>query len=124
MTLVCSKCGYQFVSFIIDKHVALKELEDKIARHTREKHPEIFAGLAVAIQKACFALASLMQISEMIMIPEQETFVEEIMEERKEIVMLGLGYDPAEDAEEEDEDEEEVIEVAPEPSTTNPDAVD
>lgn len=117
MKLTCKFCGYQFESLILDKEIALKELETKSTRHIQQKHEDKLQQLATAIQVANYSLTSFMHFDNCVFIPEDETFVQGQIDKRQEIVMVALGYDPKleeeeeeeyEDDEVEDEDEEEV----------------
>ena len=108
MTIVCSKCGKQFISVIVDRSLALKEVEGKSILHMRERHREIFEALAKGIQITGINLARLLHFDECVVVPEDEEFITEQLGECEEIVMMAIGYDP--DTEEEDEEDGDGLE--------------
>lgn len=106
MRTICSKCGYQFESVILDKAVAMKEILEKSTRHCQQKHPEHVAMVQQVIQKGMPALITATHFTEFIFIPEEETFIKESLDELKTIVMMMLGFDEEEEEDDENEGEE------------------
>ena len=116
MRLVCSKCGLAFESVIIDRSIAFQELISKSQNHIKFKHPEEFKLLALGVQRALAALAVTIHFDECIMIPEEEVWVRDQIEENREMIMEAIGYKPEEDeedGEEEEESDNEPIETDP-----------
>jgi hypothetical protein len=107
MRLVCSKCGLAFESVLIDQGDAFKEILIKSQNHVKFRHQDIFGALALSVQMALAALATLIHFDECIVIPEDEKWVNQQMEKNQEIVMIALGYDPNEEEEEDDNDNQE-----------------
>jgi len=105
MRIVCSKCGEQFESLIVDRDLALKELETASSKHIHRRHKETYEQVAKAIAVCSVAIARLLHMTECVVIPEEEGYILEKIDEAQELVMMAIGYDPEED--EEDEDEEE-----------------
>lgn len=131
MRVVCSKCGYQFESVIFDRQKALNEIEVKSTRHMKEKHGEEFAVVATAIQTCTIALSRLIHFGEFIVVPEQEDYVKEQLENAEEVIALACGFDEVEEEEEGDDavgdiaegsdegEEDEPVEVIVDPPTEN-----
>jgi hypothetical protein len=110
MIIFCSKCEEKFESLIIDRKLAMKELVTKSMDHVRKKHREVFELLAMGIQKASTNLACYMHFDECVMIPEDERFIIEQIDEAQDMVMMAVGFDPTEEEEEEDEPFEDDLE--------------
>jgi hypothetical protein len=126
MRLLCSKCGTAWDSLIIDQRLAFKELVDKSTNHIKFKHPELFAALAVGIQKCSMALAQIVHFDECVVIPEEETWIQEQIMENTKLVMMALGFDAEEDEiedEDDSEDEEDDSEGMPLIDTTGDELV-
>ena len=128
MTLVCSKCGYQYHNVILDQQVALNDVAKKMNLHLETKHKDEAKAMQVALGQGIAALMMIGPFTEFLFVPEDEKFVREKMAEARGIVMALLGYDEDDYTEEEEEEEgednnendeevevEELVDVAPEP---------
>lgn len=106
MRAACSKCGYQLESLIIDKSVALQDISKKLNRHLESQHKDMVLAMGSALQTGATALLFVAPFAEFVFVPEEEEYVQEKLQEAKDIVMALLGYDP-EVEEEEDQDSED-----------------
>jgi hypothetical protein len=108
MRLVCKKCGAQFDSLLIDQRQAFNELVTKSTNHVKFRHKQVFEALAVAIQKCSMSLAQFLHFDECVIVPENEEWVQEQLEETQKMLAEAiLGFDPFEEDEEEEEEETE-----------------
>lgn len=103
MIIVCSKCGEKFESLIVDRDLALKELEGASSRHVHKKHRELYEQVAKAIAICSVSIARVVHMTECMVVPEEETYIQEKIDEAQEIVMIAVGFDPEEEEEEEDD---------------------
>ena len=105
MIILCSKCGERFESLIIDQELAYKEVFNTSCRHVKTKHPAMFAEMARAIAVSVGAMTTFMHFEEFVVVPEDETKIQEGIMKNQEVVMVAMGFDPEE---EEDEEEDEL----------------
>src|ERR1035437_1378504 len=105
MIILCSKCGERFESLIIDQELAYKEVFTASCRHVKTKHSAMFAEMARAIAVSVGAMTTFMHFEEFVVVPEDETKIQEGIMKNQEVVMVAIGFDPEE---EEDEEEDEL----------------
>jgi predicted transcriptional regulator len=104
MIILCSKCGERFESLIIDQELAYKEVFNASCRHVKTKHAAMFAEMARAIAVSIGAMTTFMHFEEFVVVPEDETKIQEGIMKNQEVVMVAMGFDPEDDEEDEDED--------------------
>jgi predicted ATPase with chaperone activity len=95
-----------FNSVIIDKKLAWDEVFTNLLKHADKKHKEVLVALQAANQKMVYVISTYMSASELAIVPEDETWVAEHLENMQEIIMQSAGYDPEEFEDEEEEEEE------------------
>ena len=116
MKVLCSKCGATFDSLIVDRKLALQELERKTIEHVSMHHKPEFAALAKGVQQVSIAMARLLHFGEFVVIPENEGWIIGNLEKLQEICMVALGFDPEDDTE---EVEDNVVVMEPQAETVD-----
>ena len=106
MIILCSKCGERFESLIIDQELAYKEVFGASCRHVKTKHPAMFAEMARAIAVSVGALTTFMHFEEFVVVPEDESKIQEGIAKSQEVVMAAMGFDPEDDEDEDIPDED------------------
>ena len=106
MRLVCSKCGHLVESLIIDQDLAWQEVFGSLNKHVLRQHPEVMGALTQAVKKVAAMLGAYMVINECAVVPEDQTYIINALDEMQVTVMMGIGYDPNDEEEEEEEEGE------------------
>lgn len=112
MKILCSKCGHVIESVIIERELAWAELFANLNKHIMRQHPQVMNVLTQAVKKVAAMLGAYMVMSECAVIPEDQDYVNNRMEEMQDLVMMGIGFDP--------EIEEDAGEEGEEPLETDP----
>jgi len=107
MRLSCATCNKVFESLVIDKVMAWNECYTELMQHTIKRHPEVMAQLQVDLQKTMVSVSAYVSVSRLAVIPEDEAYINLLLDEFQKEIMNAAGFDEAEEDDIEDDDGEE-----------------
>jgi hypothetical protein len=117
MIVICKKCGYKFESLILNHDVAFEDINKKFNRHIEQKHADLIPELQQAMRMLQAALVMAVHYTEWALVPDNQDEVHKRLQKARDVVMVGIGFEPEETEEEEEEEddgeEEEPLEVEP-----------
>jgi len=104
MRITCSTCKKVFESLVIDKVLAWNECYSNLMQHSIKRHPEVMAQLQVELQKVMVSVSAYVSVSRLADVPEDEPYINLLLDEFQREIMNAAGFD---EAEEDDEEEAE-----------------
>jgi len=107
MRVTCSTCKKVFESLVIDKVLAWNECYTNLMQHSIKRHPEVMAQLQVELQKVMVSVSAYVSVSRLADVPEDEPYINLLLDEFQREIMNAAGFDEAEEDDEEEAEGEE-----------------
>lgn len=93
MTITCVLCSKKFTSLLIPPEKALQDLQPRIDVHIKERHLEEVKKVQVTVQRIIFLCAWYLTATQILNVPEDESYLQGLIQKHQDEIMRLLGFD-------------------------------
>jgi hypothetical protein len=99
VTITCGVCKKKFKSLLVVPEKAMRELEPELQKHMQYNHIKEATVIQGKVQRLLFLAAWYLAATELFEVPEDESYLNGIIQKHQDEMMSLIGFDPTPESE-------------------------